>query len=347
MNPYSSLSSDAFWKTAVAQRSMYDLTDLWDPKFNILQSDKVSTYGSCFAQHIGRALRSRDYNWFITELAPEVVSEELSIKYNYGVFTSRTANIYTATLLEQWISWSLDPKLVPDEIWEVDGRIYDPFRPTIEPNGFSSVEEMKRSRLHTLQSFKKSVVGSDVFVFTLGLTECWRNVDFGYEYPLCPGTVCGEFDSTKHEFVNLDYVQTYDALLRSINLMRNVNPGIRILLTVSPVPLVATASGVHVLLATTYSKSVLRACAGMLSASFDDIDYFPSFEVVNSPPFRGSFFEPNQRGVNQYGVNFIMDMFFKCLNSKYSPGDVEGGRGEGLVDLICEEELLCAFGGGR
>ena len=39
-------------------------------------------------------------------------------------------------------------------------------------------------------------------------------------------------------------------------------PKLRILLTVSPVPLTATAGDDHVLLATTYSKSVLRAGRG-------------------------------------------------------------------------------------
>ena len=40
-----------------------------------------------------------------------------------------------------------------------------------------------------------------------------------------------------------------------------MNPKARLVLTVSPVPLAATASGSHVLPATIYSKSVLRAAA--------------------------------------------------------------------------------------
>ena len=55
----------------------------------------------------------------------------------------------------------------------------------------------------------------------------------------------------------------------SFDALRVINPDLRFLLTVSPVPLTATASGQHVLTATTYSKSVLRSAAGFLSQNRD------------------------------------------------------------------------------
>ena len=48
------------------------------------------------------------------------------------------------------------------------------------------------------------------------------------------------------------------------DLLRDYNENMRFILTVSPVPLVATAGSEHVLAATLYSKSVLRAVAGFL-----------------------------------------------------------------------------------
>ena len=81
------------------------------------------------------------------------------------------------------------------------------------------------------------------------------------------------------------------------------------LLTVSPVPLTATASDKHVLTATTYSKSVLRAVAGELYDRYADIDYFPSYEIVASPWSRGFFYESNMRSVNAGGVSVVMQTF--------------------------------------
>lgn len=57
----------------------------------------------------------------------------------------------------------------------------------------------------------------------------------------------------------------------------------RIILTVSPVPLQTTFSGQDCILAITQSKAVLRCAAEALASSFGRaVDYFPSFEIVQS-----------------------------------------------------------------
>lgn len=363
MNPYQSLDEKSFWATAVAKRNMFDISDLWDPKFRIGKKMKVATFGSCFAQHIGKALELRGFNWFISEPAPQGVSAESAKKFNYGVFSARTGNIYTVSLLKQWVEWATKEKTTPDEIWEKDGRFFDPFRPNIEPNGFESKEELVRSRESAIEAFKVTLTSSQVFVFTLGLTESWFNSEHGYEYPMCPGTVAGEFDSHKHQFVNQDFPFIRKTLTDTIQTIRRLNPNIKFILTVSPVPLTATMSGNHVLVATIESKSVLRAVAGTLKRQFSFVDYFPSYEIINATPYRGTFFESNQRSVNRAGVDHVMNVFFKCLSTKfpfYEGGGNSGAKineaqkslldGLGKIqiqsrhdDLVCEEELLDAF----
>jgi hypothetical protein len=58
-NPYLNLPDKSFWKLSVANKSMFDISELWCPKFNIEPHHKVATFGSCFAQHIGRALKKK------------------------------------------------------------------------------------------------------------------------------------------------------------------------------------------------------------------------------------------------------------------------------------------------
>ena len=65
-----------------------------------------------------------------------------------------------------------------------------------------------------------------------------------------------------------------------IELLRRVNPKSEVILTVSPVPLFATAVDRHVLVSTTYSKSVLRVAGELLTASFEGVHYFPAYEIV-------------------------------------------------------------------
>ena len=134
---------------------------------------------------------------------------------------------------------------------------------------------------------------------------------------MCPGTVAGEFDASQHRFVNQDYGFIREALVETVHMMRLLNPSLRFLFTVSPVPLTATMSGRHVLVATMESKSILRAVAGSVARELEFADYFPSYEIINATPFRGTFFEANQRNVNHAGVAHVMSQFFACLNAKF------------------------------
>lgn len=351
MHPYNNLPEKAFWKTAVATNNPFDIHQLWAPKYNIRPSHKVATFGSCFAQHIGKALHNRGYSWLRTEVSPtNLIAKET---FNYDVFSCRTGNIYTTSLLRQWVDWTVGTSVPPEEYWEKDGRIYDPFRPRIEPNGFASVAKMQESRDVTLKAMERVITEANIFVFTLGLTESWMNADAGYEYPMCPGTVAGEFNDSLHSFKNQNYSFVRQQLMTAVRSMRILNPKLRVILTVSPVPLTATKSGEHVLVASTHSKSVLRAVAGELCNDFPYIDYFPSYEIINSAPFKGMFFEQNQRSVNHRGVSFVMDSFFQCQEdifgkikrrSKKNREHVKRlNKKKDSSDVICEEELLEAF----
>lgn len=351
MNPYESLPQKAFWRPAIADRSMFQIDELWEPRFAIRPTTPVATFGSCFAQHIGKALKTRGYNWLIAEGPPAGMRPDSAKEFSYDIFSCRTGNIYTTSLLRQWTSWALGKTVPPGEYWEASGRYYDPFRPAVEPGGFESVDELRKSRQVAIHAFAECIRKSRCFVFTLGLTESWVNAQKGYEYPMCPGTVAGEFDEKLHRFENQSFPVIRENLMASIEMMRRVNPDLQFLLTVSPVPLTATCSGQHVLVATSYSKAVLRAVAGDIAASSADVDYFPSFEIINSPPFRGSFFEPNQRSVTAYGVNFVMTHFFGALEGKFGkseklpPRKRQQGVSGSRADEVCEEELLDAFGG--
>ena len=126
------------------------------------------------------------------------------------------------------------------------------------------------------------------------------------------------------------------------------NQPFKILLTVSPVPLTATASGKHVLVSTVHSKSILGAVAGQLSTNQSHIDYFPSFEIVNNPRLHSTGFKDNLRSVRDETVEIVMKHFSrehppiqinKNFDSKIVYENVKNKK-----DIQCEEELLEAFG---
>jgi hypothetical protein len=119
--------------------------------------------------------------------------------------------------------------------------------------------------------------------------------------------------------------------------LKAVNRHSRVLLTVSPVPLTATAEDRHVMVSTMHSKSVLRAVAGELAAQHDFVDYFPSYELVTSPPFRGMLFQNNMRTVHDDGVNFVMRHFFQQHGAMPSSPPPDG---DGSDEEFCDEILL-------
>lgn len=351
-HPYSSLPPEAFWRTGVAEKNPLQIRGLWQPKFRILRRHKIVTAGSCFAQHIGRALAKRGYNWFNAEEPPRFLPEEAQREFNYGIFSFRTGNIYTARMLLQWLQLAYGLRDPIDEIWEQGGRYVDPLRPVIEPGGFASRDELLASRETVLAAIRRAVEEANVFVFTMGLTESWQNREAGFEYALCPGTVAGRFDAEKHVFHNHDLGEVLTDMRTVLRLLARQNPRLRVLLTVSPVPLTATASGEHVLNATSYSKSVLRAVAGQLAANQRNVDYFPSYEIVTHPVYRGMFFAPNQRSVVPEGVDIVMQNFFDDQAAAFgmeraAMPDVAPGPDPVSDPLVCgvkcEEEMLGAF----
>ncbi len=347
-NPYQQLPPRAFWRTAVGSRPMDQIADLWSPSFPIGREDSIVTLGSCFAQHISRALVSKGYRWLNSEPAPPLFPEERKPDYHYDVFSARVGNIYTVTLLKQWTYWAFDLAAPPSETWKIGDRFYDPFRPTIEPHGFATELELTELRGQTLSALRGMFESCDVFIFTLGLTEAWVNRRSGVVYPMCPGVIAGEFSDEIHEFRNYDYTEVRSDLEDVIALIRTRNPGMKVVLTVSPVPLTATASDDHVLVATTYSKSTLRAVAGDVARSMEGVDYFPSFEIISSYPFKAAFYEPNLRSVTRDGVAFVMSRFFDKVGGA---GEEEAGEansaqaiaeanGDDYVDVVCEDIIL-------
>ena len=189
-------------------------------------------------------------------------------------------------------------------------------------------------------------------VFTLGLTESWQNRDSGLEYAICPGTLAGSYDDEQHKFSNANMRVIFRELDKALKTLRKHNRSLRVLLTVSPVPLTATASGKHVMTATTYSKSVLRAVAGQMADEVKWVDYFPSYEIITNPVFRGMFYGPNQRSVVPDGVDTVMGHFFADQEAAFGPVQDKdrrsAGRGMAPVsaaddDVKCEEEMLGAF----
>ena len=321
-HPYKSAPDRAFWKRAFA--TSWEVSNLVEGPPLICKGEKVASAGSCFAANIVPFLERAGFEYVRREIPPPVFADVAVDHFNYSRFSAAFGNIYTARQAAQMLRRALGRFHPAEDRWVVsDDLIIDPFRPGLKYPAISNREFDLLTAQH-LANVLDAVRAADVFVFTLGLTEAWISRMDGAVFPACPGTVAGTFDPARHSFHNFSLREVTQDLDDLINLAREVNPRVRFVLTVSPVPLVATASGEHVLVATTYSKSVLRVAATEVAQSRADVKYFPAYEIVTGPQAPVEFFEADRREPSAAAIGAVMRAFLsRCeTDGAFDVGDV-------------------------
>jgi hypothetical protein len=331
------------WRDSVAKVPSAEVDPTLPASFRIDRNTVVASAGSCFAQHMRNQLVRRGYNYLITEPGPADLSEDEGEDRQFGVFPARFGNVYTTVQLFQLFERAFGRFLPEEDFWLDADRYYDPFRPHVEPDGFATLAELREDRERHLAATRRMFETVELFVFTLGLTEAWRSRSNGAVFPVCPGCSVGTFEPERHEFVNLGIGESSEALFAFIDKFRGVNPRAGIILTVSPVPLLATMTSRHVIEATIYSKSVLRVVAEEARQRFDRVDYFPSYEIITATHRTNEFFAGDRRTVTPAGVGRVMDLFFHRYAGEELTARIEVPvqsatqpfKGDGVV---CDEE---------
>ena len=263
--------------------------------------------------------------------------------YGFGLFSARYGNIYTPRELLQLWREAIGEFEPAEPVWERDGRYYDAQRPGVEPNGMASPEAVLESRRRHLRRLVKGYERASVFLFTFGLTETWEHAATGTVYQTAPGTIAGDFDPDEFRLNNLTFNDCFDDFMRFRESLKSVNPDVRFIVTVSPGQNIVTATDNHVLVASTQAKAVLRSVAGQLADDCDDVDYFPSYDMVALSTTRGFFYKPNARQAHQAGVDFVMKTFFDAHGIVLDPA-ARAWSDDGDADpVVCEEVLLEAF----
>ncbi len=341
MTPYADLPEYCFWKAGVARANPRTIQDLYRRKFEIRARDRIATAGSCFAQHITGQLKTKGYRVIDAEPAPPWLDAPTRRANGYDLFSARYGNIYTARQLLQLAQEAFGDFEPPETVWTRKNRFYDAFRPGVDPRGVDSADEVLALRADHLIHVREMLTRMKVFIFTLGLTEAWMDAKGTTVFPTAPGTVAGQWDPARYRFVNFTSAEVLADLRAFRALVETHNRRFRMILTVSPVPLTATATDQHVLQANTYSKSALRVAATEMAATDDLVDYFPSYDLISAPAWGGVFFEPDRRTVSADGIAAAMSVFF----DQHPPvGEAVEAAPLPPEDVHCEEQMQEAFG---
>lgn len=344
-NPYQQQPDHAFWGRAVARLDPADVDPVAQARFQIHAGEKVASAGSCFAQHIGRAIASRGFDYLVTETGePE---------RQFGVYPARFGNLYTPRQLLQLFQRAYGLFLPHDVAWvkkDAPDRLVDPFRPQIEPEGFAIIEALNADRELHLAAVRRMFETMDVFIFTLGLTESWLSTEDGAVFPLAPGVVGNPGYPDQYRRHNFTVQEICDDMASLIEKARILRPELKVILTVSPVPLIATFTDEHVLTATTYSKSVLRVAAGELGRRLKNVDYFPSYEIITGQHNGHRFLNEDLRSIRPEGVAQVIRVFGRHYLSDEAAPDRKVTSRQPIMkrheeiaaigDVVCDEEAI-------
>lgn len=353
-NPYRSKPDTCFWSKAITRKNKHDVDPVYEGSIKITDKLKVATAGSCFAQHISKRLKHSGFNYYVEEKSPNIFNDKARKELGFGVFSCRYGNIYTTRQLIQLFDQAFGRFSPEIEPWvRKDNKYIDPLRPNVFPSGFDSQEEQKKERRYHLRSVREMFEKLDVFVFTLGLTECWRHNSSKAILPVAPGVVNCNSDLEDYSFKNFTKEEVQSDLVRFINELYRVNPAAQVILSVSPVPLAATYENRNVLTSTTASKSILRVVSDEVSNIFDHVHYFPSYEIITGNFNRGKYYAADLREVTPEGVDHVMRLFMEhytdageekveessVMNREHNYTSLEREMAE-VNDIICDEESL-------
>lgn len=330
-NPYMAVTPQGFWKTGVFEQKA-DIRPVMAKKLIIRPQDKLVTAGSCFAQNVAKHLRDdSNVTFYTTE----------TLRDDDPVFSGRYGNIYTAHQLVQLFD-ECESGLIDQAsaVRRLDGRYVDINRPYMQLAGFDTPAEVIEARGTHIAAVRNMFRDADIFVFTLGLTEAWWSPGSGRVFPVCPGIYSDETD-LDFAFRNFSFSEVLSTMDQFVQQLLKVNPTVKVLLTVSPVPLTATYTQDHVLVATMHSKSILRVVCSELTERYQNVFYFPSYEMISNPYTGESAYSPeNLRVIKPDAIQKVM-AFFASEFLSHSPADaphmttLSGGAPDD--DIICDD----------
>lgn len=288
------------------------------PSFAIAATDRIFTIGSCFAREVEEALEARGLH-VASDAAPlaklaSTATPQLE-DWSEETFRKGYINKYTIGTMVDEIRWALPEGATDDfpSIIEVEpGRFIDLAAHNILA-GFDRESVVSRRLL--VRDIMREIYRSDVIVITLGLAEGWRDVPSGSSVVDAPISF-GARDTDRFELEVLSHREVVEGLEAIAALLdAHGRPNWRMVISVSPVPLLASFTGDDIVTANSYSKAVLRSAAEEFARAHDRVDYFPSYEMAFYSDVETAW-KSDRRHIQRSFVDAIIDLFCRSYLAK-------------------------------
>ncbi|MFB2593632.1 GSCFA domain-containing protein [Paracoccus sp. p4-l81] len=252
----------------------------WLPDRPLITHDtQITAFGSCFAANISNWLSRRHFR---------VLTREESARRAYVVaFGEGMVNSF---VIRQQFEWAWEGKVFDQALWHgYDAKSYG-YDPEVQAETRRIFDE------------------TDLFILTFGLSEVWYDEPTGNVFwRTIPKDA---YDPARHKF-RVSSVEENEANIRAIHdLIRKHRPDARIIITLSPIPLIATFRDNSCLTSNAVSKAILRVAIDNVMRDLGPeghIFYWPSYELVTDIfhlPYK-----PDRRHPRNEVLDFIMTQF--------------------------------------
>jgi GSCFA family len=276
------------------------------PKFKLCQEDKFYAIGSCFARGIESALTAQ--NAIVESAAPEFAKLQPANREPSGLGFLNKYNTYS--ILNE-LRWALDPDagFPRDSIVQLTKTTWDD--PHTNPTLAFVDFEQTLERRALMQAVTKRIKDCRAVIVTLGLAEVWRDIKADVFINRTPIPSLIKTEPDRYEFHLSSFAENWANLEMIHSLLATYgHPDVHIIVTVSPVPLMNTFSTMDIVVANSWAKCLLRAVSQEWAAVHSNVDYFPSYEVVQNSD-RAETWEDDLRHVRGESVQHIIELFLR------------------------------------
>lgn len=252
----------------------------WLPDTPLIEkSTQITAFGSCFAANISNWLSERNFR---------VLNKAEDSARAYVVTMGE--GMVNSFVIRQQFEWAWENKVFDQPLWH-----------GYKAEEYGYDEEV---RLETKRIFDET----EVFILTFGLSEVWYDEPTGNVFwRTIPKDA---YDPERHKFRLTSVEENRDNIRAVYDLIRKYKPDAKIIITLSPVPLIATFRDVSCITANSVSKATLRVAVDEVCREVRDeghLFYWPSYELVTDvfrSPYRG-----DRRHVRPVVLNYIMRLF--------------------------------------
>jgi len=296
----------------------YQKPTLWmKPKKILTPQSEIFTIGSCFAHELQKSMLQRgvkchpEYKLLKIDSKKEIFDNLDGCEFpaHYDSFVIRQE---FDAMLGLWPTRGEGfAEVIGDKAsmhFGQDVSFQDPYR---RRTYAATLDDLRNLSDKITQFMLNGLAQASVVVITLGQTEVWKHTITGHYWARMPGSGYGG-NQELGTFRLSTFLENYNNVKILLDNLFHRFPDKQVVLTVSPIPLVMTHSTKDVGTATLEGKSILRAVAGQIEREYENVTYFPAYEMATL--MRWPVFQDDGRHILPEFVGKVVEGFLKAFS---------------------------------